>query len=219
MFACSLQTCFHRAPGEAISHLRGILATAIPGKAAASWSSRESAETDEGGAFTRSRRLALSQPGRLAVTCRGHCFGIHGPEHIPGTGPLRAAEGFSLLLLLSASPHPTPPIYFVLLAAKPKQCIHEVWELQPNGRAVVEGWGQQKLLPGPKQARGARGARAALARHRKGPSGDCGGTTRQGTKIIEGAQGCWPALSDQGRQPEVASGAGTKINQGSRGHE
>lgn len=142
VFACSLQTCFHKAQGEAISHLRGILATPSPGKAA-SWSGNESAQGQWGGG-------SLSREGlqaRLAgLPGPGHCSSTCVQEHIPGTGQRRRLEGFSPP---PPSPPPVPPHtrpFIFPSCCKTKTPRSGVQELEPNGRSWwLRGWTQEWL--------------------------------------------------------------------------
>lgn len=77
----------------------------------------------------------------------GHCFGTDVPEHIPGTGQHRQLKGFPLLLplVLPLLSHPTPSLLFFLLAAKPKQCIHEFRSYSQMAGAGSRGAGTQEL--------------------------------------------------------------------------
>lgn len=139
VFACSLQTCFHKARGEAISHLRGILATPSPVKASASWSRDESAQGQWG-----RRDSPFSREGLQARPGLGHCSGTCVQEHIPGTGQHRRLEGFSLLLslLCPVLPHTRPFIF--PSCYKTKTLRSGVQELEPNGRSWwLRGWTQE----------------------------------------------------------------------------
>lgn len=167
MFACSLQTCFQQARGEAISHLRGILATAIPRRGSCQLEPRdESAEAAVGGSPSWSRPLpSPAWPPRL-----GHCFGTDVPEHIPGTGQYRRLpqlKGFSLLHPLPL-PLPTPTLLFFLLTARPKHSIHEFKSDSQMAGVGSRGAGTQEL-PRPKPA---RGAGHLVPGSREDPAGD-----------------------------------------------
>lgn len=123
---------FTKLEGEAIIHLPGILATAIPRKGSASWSGDESAE----GLWGRSHSATglaspfsgkVSRPRLAWLLCLGHCFGSGCREHIPGTGQHRRPEGFpssSFSFPRSLQSRPTPALLFFLLAAEPKHRVH-----------------------------------------------------------------------------------------------
>lgn len=113
---------FTKLEGEAIIHLPGILATAIPRKGSASWSRDESAE----GLWGRSHSATglaspfsgkVSRPRLAWLLCLGHCFGTGCREHIPGTGQHRRPEGFpsSSFSFPRSSPAAHPPFYFSFL--------------------------------------------------------------------------------------------------------
>lgn len=136
VFACRLQTCFHQAQGEAVSHLQGILATAIPRKRLLPAGAAMSQQRLPTGGALSPWRWPLPSPGLAASP--GSLLWHPCPRTHSWNWPAQAAKGFfpPPPAPSSPSPRPVPPhtrLFIFPSCCRTKTPHSRVQELQPNG--------------------------------------------------------------------------------------
>lgn len=213
---------FTKLEGEAIIHLPGILATAIPRKGSASWSGDESAE----GLWGRSHSATglaspysgkVSRPRLAWLLCLGHCFGSGCREHIPGTGQHRRPEGFpsssfSFPPLAPVPPH-TRPFIFPSCSRTKTPCSLAL-ELEPNGKRREVGHescqaqaGQGMRTPPASSPEPSEGVLCSALPPSIRAKGHCPGLLGTGVQG-EGCRGGVTVFQSPVAEPEVANVAG-----------